>query len=100
MTVKKTKEQEEKLKNLTPKERDEYKKFQGRLSGTNTSHSLPTPWLMLFQAGKYLNAVETGPGMNHLKKTELLWMLPNMSALTRRRRSMKGIVSISVIVIK
>jgi len=33
IAVKKTKEQEEKLKNLTSKEREEYKKFQGRLSG-------------------------------------------------------------------
>jgi len=33
MTTKRAKEQDEKLKNLTPKEREEYKKFQARLSG-------------------------------------------------------------------
>jgi len=31
--AKRTKEQEAKLKNLTPKEREEYKKFQGRQTG-------------------------------------------------------------------
>jgi hypothetical protein len=33
MAVKKAKEQDEKLKGLTPKEREEFKKFQTRLSG-------------------------------------------------------------------
>jgi len=33
MAFKRAKGQEEKLKNLTPKEREEYKKFRGRLSG-------------------------------------------------------------------
>jgi len=33
MAAKRAKEQEEKLKNLTSKEREEYKKFQGRLTG-------------------------------------------------------------------
>jgi len=33
MAAKRSKEQEEKLKNFTPKEREEYKKFQTRLSG-------------------------------------------------------------------
>ena len=45
--AKKAKEQEEKLKNLTPKEREEYKKFQGRLSGTIISLSIPSPSLKL-----------------------------------------------------
>jgi len=38
--------------------------------------------------------------MNHLKRMELLLMLPNMSALVKWRRNMKGIVSISVTVTK
>jgi len=42
MTAKRAKEQEEKLKSLTPKEREEHKKFQGRLTGTIISHNLPT----------------------------------------------------------
>jgi hypothetical protein len=33
MSIKRAKEQEEKSKNLTPKEREECKKFQGRLTG-------------------------------------------------------------------
>jgi hypothetical protein len=100
MAAKRAKELEEKLKNLTPKEREEYKKFQGRITGKIISHSLPTMWLRLLQVNKCLNAVETGPRMNRLKKTELLLMLPNMSALTKWRRTMKRIVSISVTVIK
>ena len=39
MTAKRAKVQEEKMKNLTPKEREEYKKFRGRLSGMIISPS-------------------------------------------------------------
>jgi len=39
MAAKRVKEQEEKLKNLTSKEREEHKKFQGRLTGTIISQS-------------------------------------------------------------
>lgn len=100
MTVKRAKEQEEKAKSLTPKEREEYKKFQARLSGATISHNLLAPWLKSFQVNKYLNAAETGPKMNHLKKTELPLTSLNTSALSKWRTSMKRIESISVIVIR
>ena len=101
MAVKRAKEQEERLKNLTPKEREESKKFQGRLSGIITQlPSLPRPQLKFFQVNNYSNVVETGQRTNRLKKTELLSTSPSMSAVTRWRRKTTGIVSISAIVIK
>ena len=100
MAAKRTKEQGDKLKNLTPKEREEHKKFQGRLSGTIISCSLPTLQLKHFQANKYSSAVETGPKTNRLKKMEFLLMSPNMSALAKWMRKMRRIASTSVIVIE
>jgi hypothetical protein len=98
--AKKAKEQEEKLKNLTPKEREEHKKFQGRLSGTIIFLSIPSPSLKRSQASNFLKGAETGARMSRLRKTELLSMSPNMSAPAKRRRNTKGIVSISAIAIK
>lgn len=100
MASRRVKEQEERLKNLTPKEREEHKKFRGRLSGTITSPGLPRSQLKRLQANNCSNAAETGPRMSRLKKTEPQSMSPNTSALTKMRRKSKGIVSISAIVIK
>ena len=98
MATKRAKEQEEKLKNLTPKERDEYRKFQGRLTGTIVSLELSRWLLKRFKANKYSNAVETGQRMNPLRRMEPPLMSPNTaSVLAKVRRRTKGIVSISVI---
>jgi len=99
MAAKRVKEQEEKSKNFTPKEREEHRKFRGRLSGTITSPGLPKSQLKRCQENNYLNVAETGAMMNRLKKTEFLSTSPNTSALARGRRRMKGIVSILATVI-
>lgn len=100
MTVKRVKEQEEKSKNLTPKERDEHRKFQGRQTGLIISLSPCKPQLKSFQASKSLNVVETGLRMNHSRRTERLSTLPSTNALTKPKKRTKGTVSISAIVIK
>lgn len=40
MTRRKTKDEDEKLKALTPKEREEYKRLQSRLSGKSYAFSI------------------------------------------------------------
>lgn len=100
IATKRAKEQGERLKNLTPKEREEHKKFQGRPTGTIIYLGLWKSQLKRFQANRYLNMAGIGLRMNRLKMAELRSMSPSMNALKRWKRETRETVYISVTAIR
>lgn len=93
LAMKKAKEEEEKTKGLTPKEREEWKRIGTRLSGMccRKKGDDDNRSIVSFQGGSCSNAIRTWKKTLYWRKVLCLWILANMNAPRSRKRKTRTV---------